>query len=304
MNISQLRKTFHHYLSYERQYSDETVKAYLRDWDDFFDFLQVELDLKELKDLQYRDIRIYLGKKQREGLGRRSLARHLSSLRTAFQFYLEQGIVQENPFKYIQSAKAGMHLPDFFYEEELSKILDSLKDRTPLEQRNRALFEFLYATGARVSECVGLKLNQIDFDQNMVFLHGKGSKDRYVPFGTYCKKALLQYVTDGRPQLLQNKNHQWVFVNARGGALTTAGVRYILDQVVKKSASSLSIHPHKLRHSFATHLLNHGADIRTVQELLGHSSLSSTQIYTHLSKENLRENYLKYFPTSTRKGPN
>lgn len=299
METISFREAFQGYLTNEKQYSDETIKAYLSDFDRFTDFL-TEAGIETLDEVTYRDIRLYLAQLHRQKLSRHSVSRHLSSLRSAYQYFVDQEWLKENPFLYVQSAKAGLKLPDFFYEDELKPLFDATNGRKPLELRNRALLEFLYATGARVSECTHLTLPQLDLTTQVVLLHGKGGKDRYVPFGSYCADALTDYFENGRLSLLRDKEETHVFVNYRGEPLTSQGVEYILDQLVKKSASNLAIHPHKLRHSFATHLLNHGADIRTVQELLGHSSLSTTQIYTHLSKEALRESYQKYFPRAKR----
>ncbi|MCZ0716798.1 tyrosine recombinase XerC [Aerococcus kribbianus] len=292
---------FESFLADEKHYSPDTIKAYLNDFAQFQDFMQ-EAGISNYQELTYRDIRIYLGQLQRQGMSRQSVARHLSALRTAYQVFVKLKLVKENPFHYVSSAKQGLKLPDFFYEEEMEALFAAITGNDPMALRDRALLEFLYATGARVSECRDLTLDQIDFDTDIVLLHGKGNKDRYVPFGRFCRTALKDYLSQGRDNLIAKSqaDHDKVFVNHRGQPLTSAGISYILDQIVKKSASHLAIHPHKLRHSFASHLLNHGADIRTVQELLGHSSLSSTQIYTHISKENLRQNYLKFHPRAHR----
>lgn len=300
MDTENLLKEFQYYIKSERQYSDKTWQAYQHDIRAFFDFLKKE-EIQNLSDITYRDIRLYLVEQQKKGLSRKSISRHLSSLRTAFQFFLHQNKMSENPFQYIKSFKTGLQLPDFFYEEEMNALFQSVQGIEPLDLRNQALLEFLYATGARVSECVALQLSQLDLVNGMVLLHGKGNKDRYVPFGEYARIALERYFEEARDELLGAKKHQYVFVNSRGSKLTPQGVSYILNQLMKKGALAQNIHPHKLRHSFATHLLNHGADIRTVQELLGHSSLSSTQIYTHISNETLRNNYMAYFPRAKHK---
>ncbi len=298
-------KAFLNYLTNERHYSEETLLAYQHDLEEFADFLS-EANVNDLKDLTYQDIRRYLFQLQKKDLAKSSLARRLSSLRSAFNFFQESGWVDNNPFQYVHSPKQGLHLPDFFYEEELLALFEAVQGPEALQQRDRALLEFLYATGARVSECTELSLDQVELDAMVVLLHGKGGKDRYVPFGGPCKEALQTYLAEGRQELLakSGEDHQLVFVNYKGQGLSREGIAYILKQIVKRSASQLAIHPHKLRHSFATHLLNHGADIRTVQELLGHSSLSTTQIYTHLSKESLRQNYMTFHPRAQRQGHN
>lgn len=305
MPTKDFKSIFSDYLTHERQYSEETIKAYLADLDSFQAFM-LDADISQLDQVSYRDIRIYLGKLQREGLSRKSISRHLSSLRSVYNMLLDRGYVSENPFNYVKTAKTGLKLPDFFYESEIQSLFDSVEATDPISLRNRALLEYLYGTGARVSEARDLSLVQLDLTADMVLLHGKGQKDRYVPIGSFCHDAMTDYLENGRGQLmakgkLEKDEHMFVFVNYRGEQLTSQGIAYILDQIVKKSATTLSIHPHKLRHSFATHLLNNGADIRTVQELLGHASLSTTQIYTHLSKERLRDNYLQFHPHAKQK---
>ena len=186
----------------------------------------------------------------------------------------------------------------FFYEKEMQQLFDAVRGDDPLSQRNSALLELLYATGMRVSECANLLLDQLDFSNGIVLIHGKGDKDRYVPFGSFAQRALEKYFKSGRKILMEkgHQDHQFVFVNSRGGNLTSRGISYILDQIIKKTSLTSDIHPHMIRHTFATHMLEHGADLRTVQELLGHSSLSTTQIYTHVTMEHLQKDYKKYFP--------
>jgi len=300
-----IKSLFSDYLTHERQYSPETIKAYMADLDNFQSFMK-DAGIAQLDQVAYRDIRIYLGNLQRGGLSRKSISRHLSSLRSAYNLLLDRELVSENPFNYVKTAKTGLKLPDFFYESEIQSLFDSVQGNDPIALRNRALLEFLYGTGARVSEVRDLAINQVDLTADMVLLRGKGNKDRYVPIGSFCHDALVDYLEIGRSQLMakghyEDNEHVFLFVNYKGEQLTSQGIAYILDQMVKKSATTLSIHPHKLRHSFATHLLNNGADIRTVQELLGHASLSTTQIYTHLSKEKLRDNYLQFHPHAKKK---
>ena len=193
-----------------------------------------------------------------------------------------------------------MRLPEFFYEDEIEKFIDSIDGNQSLDQRNKALVEVLYATGMRVSELTNLTLAQLDLENSIILVIGKGSKERYVPIGDFARTALETFLEEGRKDLMakERKEHSIVFVNHLGDPLTTNGVRYILEKLIQESGLTLKIHPHMLRHTFATHLLNNGADMRTVQELLGHVSLSSTQIYTHVTKEALQQNYQLYFPRS------
>lgn len=292
-------KAFQHYLKVECQFSDETITSYLKDLEKFINFLEAS-GSHDLSSVQLSDARFFVAHLHELGLKPSSIKRYISSLRHAFAFFARENIISENPFRYLKAPKLPKLLPDFFYEEEIREILKQIPRQTPLEQRNYALFEFLYGTGARASEAVNLRLVDINLEDQLVLLHGKGGKDRYLPFGSYCKKALQQYLNEGRETLLQGQSSSYLFLNYQGEKLTTNGLRFILNKIMKESATQLAIHPHKLRHSFATHLLNHGADIRTVQELLGHASLSTTQIYTHLSRDSLRKKYNTFHPRAKR----
>ena len=189
-------------------------------------------------------------------------------------------------------------LPRFFYEKEMAVLFESAKGETPLAYRNQAILEVLYGTGIRVTECVNIKLSDIDFDTSVVLIFGKGGKERYVPFGSFAHDAILNYLELGRKPLMEKYQvtHDYLFVSHRGAQITEAGVQYLLKKIIEKSSLTTEIHPHMFRHTFATHLLNNGADLRTVQELLGHSSLSSTQIYTHVTTDTLQKSYRNFHP--------
>lgn len=287
------------YLKVERRYSPETIHAYDRDIQHFYDYL-TEVPIHSWNDVTVVDVRIYLGVLHRENYNRSSISRFLSSLRSFYHFLVERSIVETNPFASISYKKGKMRLPEFFYEDEIEKFIDSIDGNQSLDQRNKALVEVLYATGMRVSELTNLTLEQLDLENSIILVIGKGSKERYVPIGDFARTALETYLEEGRKDLMtkERKDHSYVFVNHLGDPLTTNGVRYILEKLIQESGLTLKIHPHMLRHTFATHLLNNGADMRTVQELLGHVSLSSTQIYTHVTKEDLQQNYQLYFPRS------
>ncbi|WP_407058287.1 tyrosine-type recombinase/integrase [Tigheibacillus jepli] len=194
--------------------------------------------------------------------------------------------------------KMDKPVPGFVYKEELEQLFAANDTSKPLGQRDQALLELLYATGIRVSECQQLKLGDIDFSIGTIFVTGKGRKQRYVPFGSFAQRALENYIDNGRKALLAKSKavSDVIFLNARGLPLSTRGMRKILDKMVERAALTIHIHPHKLRHTFATHMLNEGADIRTVQEMLGHENLSSTQIYTHVTKDYLRKVYMNSHP--------
>ncbi|CAK8053817.1 tyrosine recombinase XerC [Eupransor demetentiae] len=296
----QYEKLYHDYLHSERQYSPLTIQAYLADIEEFRHFLEENGGFKGYPAVQALDVRVYLGQLYEEELARTTISRKVSSLRMFYQFLLNQKYVQDNPFSQIALRKHQNHLPEFFYEEEMDQLFQSAyqQDKHPLWQRDAALLEFLYATGARVTEIVELELSQLDFSQRLVLIHGKGNKDRFVPFGHYAQRALQDYIQNLRPKLLTaaDPDEQRVFLNNRGKPLTSAGISYILNQLMKRTSLTGKIHPHMLRHTFATQLLNRGADMRTVQELLGHANLSTTQIYTHVSRATLQKNYQDFFP--------
>lgn len=292
-------KMFLTYLSVERHYSNETIIAYERDIDEFMQYL-TDSQVKSWEEVDVYLVKMYLGQLHRKRYSRSSISRFLSSLRSFYSALVDQGKVSQNPFLGVKFRKGQQNLPSFFYEKEMEELFQSIQGQKPLDYRNRALVELLYATGMRVSELTSLTLSQLDFSLNIVLVHGKGNKERYVPFGEFASEALIDYLQNARATLMRGKNHNFIFVNHLGDSLTTNGVEYILKQLIKKTSLSQHIHPHMIRHSFATHLLNNGADMRTVQELLGHVSLSSTQIYTHVTKDALQHQYHQFFPRSKR----
>lgn len=286
---------FTDYLRLERQYSEETILNYQHDLKDFLSFLSETGDTDFLK-VTYRDVRIYVSELYDKNYKRTTMQRKMSSLRTFYRYLLQNKQIDENPFEYVVMKKNEKRLPQFFYEKEMDALFQATEGDTPLFIRDRALLETLYASGMRVSECVGLQLSDIDFYGQFFLVHGKGNKERFAPFNHHTLNALRKYLDEARPQLMKEKQHSTVFVNSKGDPLTARGVRYILNQIIKRSSLNANIHPHELRHTFATHLLNHGADMRTVQELLGHVDLSSTQIYAHVTKESLQTTYRHFHP--------
>ncbi|WP_334328734.1 tyrosine recombinase XerC [Companilactobacillus sp. HBUAS59699] len=286
------------YLMINHHYSDDTKKSYLEDIDNFVKFLDQNGGFKGFTKVNRVDVETYLTFLDEKDYADETVARRISALRSFYNFMLRNKFIKTNPFDLVQLRHKGRKLPRFFYEKEMDQLFEAVKGEDPLSQRNSALLELLYATGMRVSECANLELEQLDFTNNIVLVHGKGDKDRYVPFGSYSRDALTRYIDNGRNKLMEanKQDHQFVFVNNRGKGLTSRGIEYILNQIIKKTSLTSDIHPHMIRHTFATHMLDHGADLRTVQELLGHSSLSTTQIYTHVTMEHLQKDYKKYFP--------
>lgn len=297
MENQKLISEFLSYLINQRGYSPETEKGYGNDLADFLEFLTESGEANLLK-VQHLDVRIYLSYLNDLEYSRNTISRKIASLRSFYQYLLRLEMIEENPFSYVHLKKKNAKLPRFFFEKEIQVLFDSVSGDKPLDQRNRALLEILYGAGLRVSECANLTLSVVDFDNSVLLIHGKGGKDRYVPLGSYAADALKEYLNDGRQKIMAHfqQSHDFVFINHRGVQITPTGIEYVLKQIIKKSSLASDIHPHMLRHTFATHLLNNGADLRTVQELLGHSNLSSTQIYTHVTKESLQKNYRSFHP--------
>lgn len=289
-------EAFLRYLKVERVYSEHTIANYQRDLVDFQHFLNHELADLDFCTVRYREARLYVSHLYDKAYKRTTMQRKISSLRTFYRFLLQQKQIEENPFAYIVIQNREQKLPEFLYEKELNVLFESVHGEEPLDKRNAALLELLYATGMRVSEITGLKVEDIDMTHRYILVHGKGNKERYTPFNEHAFQALDCYLSQARKVLMKGEDHPYVFVNHLGKPLTERGVRYILDELIKKSSLTADIHPHELRHTFATHLLNNGADMRTVQELLGHVDLSSTQIYAHVTKEKLQQTYRHCHP--------
>lgn len=294
--VNSLLKSFIEYLQIERNYSQYTIESYQHDINEFSLFMN-EQRIASLDEVTYADIRIYLTMLYKRNFARKTAARKISSLRSFYNYMLREKLITDNPFSLVTMPKIEKRLPDFFYGDEMRQLFESCQTDSPLGLRNYALLELLYATGIRVGECSQLRLKDVDFFLSTILVHGKGQKERYVPFGSYAHDALEKYIQNGRSLLVKNHDaHDYLFVNFRGGPLTARGIRVILNKVIEDSSLQGKIHPHMLRHTFATHLLENGADMRTVQELLGHASLSSTQVYTHVTNEYLRRSYMNHHP--------
>ena len=296
------QKEFLDHLLLDKHYSEDTVDSYSRDIDKFFSFLNDEGLLMDEVDLAV--IRNFLTKELTNGVSKRSCKRRLCSLKGFYQFMLEHGYVKENYFVFITSPKTDKKLPQTLYEEQVNQIFVANSKRTDfLASRDHAILSMLYFTGMRAAELVNLKIQDVDFRRRIVRVFGKGSKERLVPFTEDCKKALEKYLKDIRPVLLNRSliPDAYLFLNNQGHQLTTRGLEYILDSIERKTGSFVGLHPHILRHSFATHLLAKGADLRVIQELLGHASLNATQIYTHISEETMKEVYSSAFPRAHKK---
>ena len=286
---------YQNYLEVEKNVSPYTVRNYTTDLVDFFDFLRKQA-VASLKDTDRNVLRDYLSDLMGRGFVKGSIARKLSAVRSFYRYLLREEMVQVNPVKDTTSPRLDRRLPEFLTSEEMVRLIETPDLSTPLGQRDRALLELLYAAGLRVSELVRLDLDHVNLDTREIRVWGKGSKERLTLIGDPAAQALTTYLNDGRLNLLARKSTNALFVNRYGTRLTERSVQELLDKYARMVGIGKKIHPHMLRHTFATHMLNGGADLRVVQELLGHASLSSTQIYTHVSKSQARKVYLSAHP--------
>lgn len=290
-----VRDEYISYVRLEKNYSFFTVSEYEKDVDAFLLFLEIE-GIMDLNEVTYPEARLYVTNLYDAGLSRASISRKISSIRSFFKFANARYNINDSAFRSLHHPKKEERLPAFFYEEELELLFSSCNGEDNKSLRDYALLELLYATGIRVSELTAIRMQDIDDHLGIVLVMGKGRKERYVPFGSFAQTALDIYREKSRPMLMKQKVHDRLFVNLRGDPLTDRGVRHILSMMMERASLHSKIYPHMIRHSFATHLLAGGADMRTVQELLGHSHLSSTQVYTHITKEHLRKTYMNTHP--------
>ena len=284
------------YIRTIRNYSDYTETNYLIDLENYEDYLKVHrLNYKNIK---YKDVinyNKYL--KEEKDLSSTSIARHLSALRSFYNYLLYEGKIDNNPFKLISTPKKPMKLPNYMKYNEFEEMINTCDD-TPLGIRNKCLLETLFATGARIGELINIKLNDLDLSNKEIRVLGKGNKERIVYINDHAYESINDYLNNSRSILLDGKQSDKLFINHIGGELTTNGVRDILDKIIKKSSLNIKVTPHMFRHTFATMLLNEGCDLKSVQELLGHVNMSTTQIYTHLTSDYIKEMYLHTHPRS------
>lgn len=299
------------HLKNNRNYSPETIKSYVEDINIFLAYLLEEDVLMDEVDIIV--IRNFLTNQINKGVGKRSLKRRISALKYFYKFMLKEGYVKENPFLFIDSPKTETKYPHALYKEQVREILEANRKRTDeLMLRDQAILSTLYFTGMRASELVNLTLQSLSLEDHVItIIQGKGRKDRIVPITEECKKDLENYIDHCRPMLEAkfDKKTPYVFLNDKGVfhghdkkyPLTTRGLEYILDQIEEKTGLFVGLHPHILRHSYATHLLENGADLRLIQELLGHASINATQVYTHVSEEAMKKEYLSAHPRAKKK---
>lgn len=299
--MNQNLKKYLEYLAYQKAYSKYTVENYKKDILEFLDYCKRE-GLSYLE-IEYNDIRFYLMylKEQKKNKNV-SMDRKLSSLRGFYKYLSVEKKVENNIFLLVNGPKKAKKLPRYFEYNELEELFKIPDITTPRGQRDSLILEMLYATGVRVGELVNIKLSDINKKSRMILILGKGNKERNVEYGEYCEEILKTYLKDGREKL-NTKNSEYLFINHLGNPLTERGIRYLLNELIKKTSLTKNISPHMIRHSFATHLLNEGCDLLTVQKLLGHESISATQVYTHITTDRLKEVYFHRFPRAKLKKP-
>ena len=284
---------FRQYLVYEKGLSPKSVEAYLHDVQLLADFLGED----KIADATFEELQKFLKHLYESDFNARSQARIVSGMRAFYRYLIYANVREDDPTELLDAPKIGMHLPDVLTVEEIQRIMDVIDLSTPEGHRNRAMVEVMYGCGLRVSELVTLRLSNLFFDDGFIKVVGKGNKERLIPIGTTAIKAVNQYV-DGKRKLLKIKKGEedYVFLNRRGAHLTREMVFMLVKKWVKDAGIDKTVSPHTFRHSFATHLIEGGADLRAVQEMLGHESITTTEIYTHLDQDYLRTNIALFHP--------
>ena len=280
-------ENYRNYLKYERAYSDNTVGAYMNDLNKYEEFLK-----KDILESNTEDLEKYL--KYIKNLESTTVAHKITSIKSYFNYNIKREIVSVNPADKVSRPKLTKHLPEYLTEEEVGKLLD-VELKSPYDYRNKTILELLYSSGIRISELVNIKTPNYDSEECLIRIMGKGSKERIVPLGDYAVNIMNDYMNNYRP-LINKKHTDYVFVNNRGDKISRQFIFKVIKKEALKKGIKKDISPHTLRHTFATHLLKNGADLRIIQELLGHENISTTQIYTHVTNNKLKSDYETYFP--------
>lgn len=295
--MKELATEYRYYLRSERAMQPNTVSSYVSDVETYLMYLEDVLYIDDPELIKEDDVTKFLLSLKKKKYTATSISRYLSSIKSFHKFLSKDGLTRKNVTLQISSPKIDKKLPTVLTVDEVSKFLDSIRGDKPLDLRNEAMFELIYACGFRVSELVGLKINNLHLTSKMIQVIGKGAKERLVPVNDYAIKILRKYLLEARPLLLKNsKDNGYVFLNNSGQVLSRVGFFKILKDIAKKAGITKEISPHTLRHSYATHLLENGVDLRYIQELLGHEDISTTQIYTHLSLGKVKEIYKTAHP--------
>jgi len=283
------------FLTVEKGASRNTIEGYSRDLNRYADYV-TGLALGDMRNIGPDHVIAFLARLRKEGLAAGSTNRSLAALRGFYKYLLRMGQLDQNPLAHIELARVWMHLPDVVSREEMSRLLAEPGTATPAALRDSAMLELMYATGIRVSELIGLNVNSINWQVGYLVALGKGEKERIVPIGRVANERVKRYIDEARPVLLKGRRCDRLFLNRSGGGLTRQGFWKIVKKYALQAKLIKKVHPHTFRHSFASHLLEGGADLRSVQVMLGHADISTTQIYTHVTSERLKEIHKKYHP--------
>lgn len=292
--MDKYRNMFLDYLECEKNFSDYTILNYKEDLNKFITYLNEEKINNE--NIDYNLIRKYLVYLHNKKLSKKTVCRHISTLRTFFKYLTRKQLIKDNPMTLISNPKVDKILPKFLYKEELDTILNIPDKESAIGIRDSLILELFYSTGIRVSELSCLKIKNINFSEKKILILGKGNKERIVLYGNTCDKLLNLYLNKSRSILLNGEINEYLFINKKKKRLDENTIRLIIKKILKKSGLNIKLSPHVLRHTFATDLLNNGADLRSVQELLGHENLKTTEIYTHITNERLKQVYINCHP--------
>ena len=297
MTWSEAVENYANYLRFEKNASENTIEAYVSDLQKLQDFAEQNLMNITPITISYEHLQEFLYQVSKINYSERTQARWISSIKGFFSFLLEDELREDNPSALLETPKLGLYLPDTLSLEEIEKLISATEENTDLAKRNRCMIEVLYGCGLRVSELTELQISNINFKENYLKIQGKGDKVRFVPLADYTADFIKNYINNIRSkQKINPKYSDILFFNSRGAQISRQMVFLIIKEIVKKAGIQKNISPHTFRHSFATHLLQNGADLRFIQEMLGHSSITTTEIYTHLNTEELHETILKYHP--------
>ncbi len=290
-------KDFEIFLRFERNFSENTLDAYVRDIKKLKDYAQIDLQNVGPDVIAYENLQEYIFTLSKQKFSERSQARWISSIKAFFRFLLEDEIREDNPSSLLEGPKLGLYLPDTLSLSDINKIINAIDVHSDLGKRNHCIIEVLYGCGIRVSELIDVKISNINFKENYIKVIGKGNKTRFVPLANYTADLLKDYIQEVRSKIKFNKKYEdTLFLNTRGTSMSRVIVFIIIKELTDKAGISKKISPHTFRHSFATHLLQNGVDLRYIQEMLGHSSITTTAVYTHLKTEELRDAILNYHP--------
>ena len=290
-------KDFEMFLRFERNFSENTLDAYIRDIRKLKDYSEQNLENIGPDSISYENLQEYIFALSKQKFSERSQARWISSIKAFFRYLMEEEIRKDNPSSLLEGPKLGLYLPDTLSLTDINKIIGAIEISSKKGKRNQCIIEVLYGCGLRVSELIDIKISNINFKENYIKVTGKGNKTRFVPLANYTAELIQEYIKEIRSECKVTKKHEdTLFLNSRGTNMSRVIVFLIIKELTDKAGVSKKISPHTFRHSFATHLLQNGADLRFIQEMLGHSSITTTEVYTHLKNEELRDVILNYHP--------